>query len=259
VRLPTKELQLSADVVHLWELSLDCLSSTALDKFNSVLSPCEKLRAGRFAFDRDRERFVARRGALRTILGLFCGLPANKLEFRHGRHGKPCLADDFNDHAIRFNSSHSDGLMLCAVNSGREVGVDVERIRAIREADQIAARFFSRREYAAFTVLPPSEKYSAFFSWWTCKEAYLKARGTGLIDALNELDVSVNPGQPSGLLNISGNSREASEWSLRSLTIASGFASALAVEASDWRLKRWRWRLNVPELNGDAETVLSEC
>lgn len=93
--------------------------------------------------------------ALREILGRYLGRPANELRFERGRHGKPHLASPEDE--LEFNLSHSASLALVAV-ARREVGVDVERIRAKRPAD--------------------------FYRGWADREARLKCLGTGLTGPL---------------------------------------------------------------------------
>ena len=102
--------------------------------------------------------------------------------------------------AIRFNVSHSHGIALYAVTRGREVGIDLERIRSDLAVAEIAERFFSRREIAMLRTLPIEAQRQAFFRCWTRKEAYIKARGEGLSLPLDQFDVSLAPGEPAAVL-----------------------------------------------------------
>jgi hypothetical protein len=43
---------------------------------------------------------------------------------------------------LKFNVSHSDGVALVAISHGVAVGIDVEAIRPMADANQIAARLF---------------------------------------------------------------------------------------------------------------------
>jgi 4'-phosphopantetheinyl transferase len=135
--------------------------------------------------------------------------------------------------------AHSEGLILYAVTHYREIGVDVERIRSIPEAEQIAAHFFSRREYAEFCAVPARLRCEAFFNWWTRKEALVKAWGDGLARPLDQFEVSLSPGQPPQLLSVAGDAAEAGRWSLKTLMPAPAYIAALAVGAVGGRLTRW--------------------
>ena len=153
---------------------------------------------------------------------------------------------------LRFNLSHSQGLALYAVTRGREIGVDLECIRPISDAEQIAERFFSAHENAVFRTIPAHEKPKAFFNCWTRKEAYLKALGDGLARPLDEFDVSLAPGEPAKLLRIEGAPQEASRWSLNRLEPGSGYVAALAVEGYGYQLKCWQccgWSIRNTQLS----------
>ncbi len=143
---------------------------------------------------------------------------------------------------IRFNISHSRGVALYAVTCGREVGIDLEYMRSDLEVEQIAGRFFSRREIATLHALPAALRRYAFFLCWTRKEAYIKARGEGLSLALDQFDVSLIPGEPAALLGTRPDADEALRWSLLELTPGPPeYASALAVEGVGWSLALWQW------------------
>lgn len=213
-----------------------------------ALSADELHRAARFRFQRDRQRFVISRGLLRAILGRYLDTAPGELRFRYSEHGKPSLVPAFDGGGLRFNLSHSDGLALYAVARGREVGVDLERVRPVLEAEQIAERFFSARENAALRALPAHLKSRAFFACWTRKEAFVKAVGGGIslpLDRENAnafFDVFPVPGEPTMLSGTGERSRESSGWAVRPLLPAPGYVAALAAEGRDWRPVCWHFR-----------------
>jgi len=133
-------------------------------------------------------------------------------------------------------------MALYAVAYRREVGIDLELIRHGLEEEQIADRFFSRREISTLRALPAALRRYAFFLCWTRKEAYIKARGEGLSLPLDQFDVSLIPGEPAALLRTRPDSDEALRWSLQELTPGPpGYAAALAVEGEGWSLALWQW------------------
>jgi 4'-phosphopantetheinyl transferase len=217
------------------------VASADVSALEHLLTPDERRRAGRFRFLKDQERFRACRGRLRVILGHYLGRPPEELRFAYGRHGKPALALGSGDDSLCFNLAHTEGMVLYGVTVGRDVGIDVERLRADVACLQIAEQFFSPREVASLRALPPALQEAAFFKCWTCKEAYLKARGEGLAFPLHEFDVSLVPGEPAALLRTNQDPREAARWSIKELTPGPGYAAALAVEGRDWRLACWQW------------------
>lgn len=236
---PPADLILSRDEVHVWQADLDP-PALRLQQLAQTLSADEHSRAERFYFEQHRQRFIAGRGILRTILGYYLGIEPRQLQFCYGPRGKPALAESSGESILQFNLSHSQGLALYAVTRDRQIGIDLEYIRSVSDIEQIALRFFSAQEYAVISELPPSQKQEAFFRYWTCKEAYLKATGEGLAQ-LDRIEVLLTPGEPVSLLSITGDLPTAQGWVLQELTPASGYLAALAVAGQGWHLTCWQF------------------
>ncbi len=222
------------------------------------LSSDERARAERFRFAVHRNRFVVARGRLREILGASLGVAPGEIAFEYSPRGKPSLARPFAAQGLRFNLSHADGLALYAIAHGREVGVDVERVRPLPDAESIAERFFSPREQAALRALPASERAAAFFACWTRKEAFLKATGDGLARPLDGFDVSVVPGLPARLERVEGDPLEAGRWSLAEVRPAAGYLGAVAVAGARASLSCREWA-PVGEETGRVPPVRAAC
>jgi len=237
---PPAGLALSRDDVHVWRASLE-LPASRVQSLKHTLAADELSRAERFHFQKDRKHFIVARGLFRAILSRYFDMEPGQLRFRYSPYGKPALATTPGQDTLSFNVSHSHGLALYAITRGREIGVDLERISADLDCEQIAARFFSPRENAVLRALPTELKSKAYFNCWTRKEAYIKARGGGLSLPLDQFDVSLAPGEPAMLLNTSGDRQEATRWSLRALTPGPGYVAALAVEGHGWRFECWQW------------------
>lgn len=240
---PPQSLKLLNNNVHVWRANLD-QPAERLHLLRQTLCDDELQRAERFYFERDRARFVVGRGLLRFILSRYLEIAANKLQFCYSSRGKPELAETLNANQIRFNLSHSQELVLYAVTRDRSIGIDVEYIRPMPEAEQIVKSFFSTYENSVFQHLPPDRKQLAFFNCWTRKEAFVKAIGDGLSLPLDRFDVSLTPGEPARLLGIKGDRTYSTRWSLQDLTPAPGYAAALAVEGQGWNLSCWEWQEN---------------
>jgi 4'-phosphopantetheinyl transferase len=192
------------------------------------LSDAERRRASRFHFDRDRRRFVVARACLRQLLAARLGTQPESVVLAYGTNGKPRLAQCSADADWRFNVAHCDDVAVYAFSAGSEIGIDVEAIRAVDEADAIAARFFSRRESEVYRALAPADKPLGFFNCWTRKEAFVKALGEGLSMPLDRFDVSLAPGEPAQLLRVESMPGEDSGWRLDSFSPLPGFVAALA-------------------------------
>jgi 4'-phosphopantetheinyl transferase len=114
-------------------------------------------------------------------------------------------------------------------------------MRPTSDLEKLAQRFFSPHEYSVICSLPAEQKQEAFFRGWTCKEAYLKAIGEGLAQ-LEQIEVSLVPGEPAQLLSIAKDSQATKRWSLQTLTPDPNYKAALAVECQDWCLRCWQWK-----------------
>jgi len=231
--LPEPTLILASHDVHIWLAKLNSLT-VHVQHMAEHLDEDERTRAERFHFTRDRERYIVGRGVLRSILGRYLNLKPDSVRFSYGPHGKPRLAERPSDCTLRFNLAHSNELALYAFTRGREIGVDVEYLRILPDQGQIADSFFSPRENAILQALPASQRQTAFFNCWTRKEAYIKATGDGLSTALDEFDVSLNPGEPTHLVNVEIDCDESSRWTMKAFTPALDYVAALAVEGHNW-------------------------
>jgi 4'-phosphopantetheinyl transferase len=237
---PPTALTLSNEDVHVWRASLD-RSTTQIRHLKQVLSLDERTRADSFYFTRDQERFVTGRGLLRIILSRYAGLPPQHLRFCYGTRGKPELESTASSDVLSFNISHSQGTGLYALTRRRAIGVDIEHVRLLSKAEQMAERFFSPIEHTALQALAPEDYMTGFFNCWTRKEAYVKARGDGLAHPLDRFAVSVAPNEPAALLQTMDDPGEVARWSLQELCLGPSFVAALAVEGHDWRLTCWHY------------------
>lgn len=164
-----------------------------LDAYQALLSPDEHERMARFVFDRDRRAFLLTRALVRTTLSRYAPVPPADWRFINNVHGRPEILDRRSGVPdLRFNISHTNGLIACAVTIGREVGVDVEHTGR-RLTHDVAGRHFAPREVTELRQLPDDEQHRVFFDYWTLKEAYIKARGFGLALPLGDFAFTLNP------------------------------------------------------------------
>ena len=243
---PPNALTLQPDEVHVWRVALD-QPDAVVERLAETLAPDEASRAARFYFDRDRRHYTVGRGILRTLLGRYLDQPPTTLAFAYGAQNKPTLeqqvrrADQTDQAGLRFNLSHSHGQALYGFTLRREIGIDIEQIRPMDDAEAIAERFFSARDYATFIALQPYERPEGFFNCWTRKEAYIKALGEGLSHPLDTFDVTLTPGDPARILAVRGDPQERERWSMVSLTPLAGYIGALVVEGQGWELRCFRY------------------
>lgn len=213
------------DEVHLWTFRLE----PELDD-GGLLASCERVRADRFHFRRDRDRFIAGRAQLRRILGAYLRQPPELVQFCYGASGKPAVSEP-----LAFNLSHSGDFAALAV-ARFELGVDIECIRPIEE--EVAERFFAADEVMRLRSLPQAQQTEAFFACWTRKEAYVKALGDGLLLPLDSFSVSLEPEAPARLLRAGDDPVEPSRWQFHHFVPAPGMVGAIAARRCFWQVRR---------------------
>jgi 4'-phosphopantetheinyl transferase len=207
--------------VDVWSAALD-LPAPLLALLRDRLSPDEHGRAGRFV--RDRDRFVAARAFLRLVLGRCLDEEPGGLVFRYGPNGKPELEGP--PRGLAFNLAHSEALAVCAVARGCDaLGVDVERVRPIEDAEGVARLALPRGEAARLASLPEPQRLRGFYEAWTRNEALLKALGLGL-------------GQPLD------DRAEGARLVLHPFELEGDQVGAVAVAGRGWRLRirAWSWQ-----------------
>jgi 4'-phosphopantetheinyl transferase len=166
--------------VHLWSTAISALEDPEQTAAAwAVLSTSEKQQAGRFHFQRGQNAFLASRSLRRRALSHYAAVDPGVWQFAVNEHGQPRIASPVLDETLEFSCSKSVDVVICAVTRGISVGVDIERVDR-RVPEGMAEAIFAPSERAALAALPQQEQGKRFFTYWTLKEAYLKARGLGL-------------------------------------------------------------------------------
>ena len=198
----------------------------------AVLSADERRRASRFAFQRDRRRYIVGRARLRQLLATRLGVSPATIGLGYGPRGKPRLAGRFAASGWQFNVSHADQMAAFVFARGRSVGIDIEAVRALPDADDVADRAFSPLERRTYAALDAQTKPQGFFNCWTRKEAFVKALGAGLFHRLDRFDVTLAHDEPARILRVDRTPGDRCRWALHSVQPAPGFACALVVQRS---------------------------
>ena len=231
---PFSSLLLRENEVHVWSVQTNDEGSSP-DDFKDLLSSVEQERASKFRFETDRRRYITSHAALRSILCHCVNGPARALQFAEGPYGKPKLALNHAAEKIEFNLSHSHEVALIAVAQGREIGVDIEWVREAFAFDEVAQRFFTAKEVSALRGLPFHLQREAFYKCWTSKEAFLKAKGTGLSGRLDEVEIVLT----DNAVRVKGT---IPNFSLVELALNRGYEAALVVEGVEPQLSYYAWQ-----------------
>jgi 4'-phosphopantetheinyl transferase len=173
--------------------------------------------------------------ALHALLSRYLPVGSGPLSFDYGSNGKPKLSQALAPAGVQFNLSHSNELALLAVTRRGEVGVDIEYVKENFEFQDVAEKFFTAKEVTAMRSLPADLQRQAFFKCWTSKEAFLKAKGTGLSGKLDEVQITLTASQQVQI------SASVSGWSLAELDPIDGYEAALVVDGAPLAIKHYLW------------------
>lgn len=171
---------------HLWIARPgDIRDPELLLAYDALLTADEREKVSRFRFEKDRHTSLVTRALVRTVLSRYAGVPPGDWRFVPNQYGRPEISAPREERSLRFNLSHTEGLVVCLVSRDRDVGVDVEDRTRDGDLLDVADRFFSPYEVKALRALPREQQMDRFFLYWTLKESYIKARGMGLAISLS--------------------------------------------------------------------------
>jgi len=222
--------------VHVYRLDLAAGSDEAFRQAWALLDGEERGRAARIRHEPTKQSFVSVRAALRVLLGRYLRQAPEAICFALGDKGKPRLAGTEPDQGLVFNVSHSGDCGLIAIACDTSLGVDVERSRAMPHMDGMAERCFAPDELAWWQGLPPARQEQAFFAFWCCKEAFVKATGEGIGLGLESCAVDLS-GQPPRLRSIPPRCGRAEDWRLAELDAGPGHRAALCYRGAERPLR----------------------
>lgn len=209
-------MRLAPHEIHVY--TVDLTEEVPYPNASTILSTDEIQRAERFHFPIHRQRFMTARASLRLILSHYLVTKPESIRFEYNEFLKPYVAFP-TDPLLQFNLAHSQDIAIYAI-ANQTVGIDLE-IEEEKQVQAIAKRFFSAKENQALTQLSPEERIKSFYHIWACKEAIVKALGTGLSRSLADFSVELTA-------NPSTVTIDEANLSLVPLSICQGYAAALA-------------------------------
>ena len=230
---------LGGDDVHLWLLQLN-QPSPMMEVLAASLNIGELARASRFRTTRDQRRFVVARGLLRRLLGSYLDVESAQVRFEYGAFGKPFIQNEDGQPRLQFNLSHSGNRALVGITPKRAIGVDIEAVRDLPDAMNVALQNFAPGELAALEKVKGQRRIEAFYACWTRKEAYVKALGGGLALALNRFQMSVAADEDTTIISGDGESFPTDTYAIFGLAPLLDFRGAIAVRGRESQVQRFR-------------------
>jgi len=223
---PLQTSSLIENEINLWLINLK-LEKDSVEKLKKNLSSNEIDRANRFHFKKDKNSFIIARSSLRIILSKYLLIAPRDILFNYNKYGKPFLDGPIKKD-INFNLSHSKDFALIGLTKYGKIGVDIEYINCDLKIKEIVNNYFSENEIVELFNLPIEKQNNGFFSCWTRKEAYIKAKGKGLSIPLTSFDVTLEQDSPRIARIENENENNLENWKLYNQKIDNNYCAAIA-------------------------------
>jgi 4'-phosphopantetheinyl transferase len=204
----------------------------------ALLPSAEQERARHFRFDKDRMTYVLGKCMIRTLLARTLHLLPEDIEFVYNGYGKPGLARDCE---VTFSLAHAGERVVCAIAADRDIGVDIEVERTDIDFMGLARQYFCARETRNLEKSSCTAREHLFYKYWTLKEAYLKAEGSGLNVSLTAVDTSEVPDRSPGIPSAPVEDVPRGIL-LQRLDAPHGYSAAVAATGGVWTTKVHQWR-----------------
>lgn len=194
----TPRLSLPIDRVDLWHASVsEAGTPPRLAQYRELMEPHERAQADRFVFDKDRHEYTVARALVRTTLSRYLDRAPADWRFEKNRYGRPEIIPAPGEPRLRFNLTHTRGLVAVAVVLDRDIGVDAENLTRRDVGPSVADRYFSPSEVAELATVTSDARQRRFLEYWTLKESYIKARGMGLSLPLEQFSFHLSASNPT--------------------------------------------------------------
>ncbi len=230
---PLPPTELPTNEAHVWYARQELIRDAALvDRYASMLCADEQKQWQRFRFEKHRHTYLVAHALVRTSLSRYCDVDPAAWRFIRNNYGRPDISWPKAWRPLRFNLSHTTGMVAVIVAWDREVGVDVEWNDRPNLVANIANRYFSPDEVRDLRALPEETQQRAFFNYWTLKEAYIKARGMGLSIPLDHFSFRLRSAEPIGISFAPELVDDPSTWYFERHTPSSSHTLSLALRRS---------------------------
>ena len=238
--------RLATGQVDVWLTRLDSKVRRRVERYEALLDESELERRRLFKSEDAALQHLVGRALLRCTLSRYAEVSPPDWRFAANEYGCPTIASPPGA-GLAFNSSHTEGLVACAVTRGIAVGVDVERIEQRVEIEALASLNFAPAEAEAVANAPPDARVELFFALWTLKEAYIKARGMGLALPLDGFAFDLSGPEPRIVFSETCPG-DPKQWTFRRVRATPDHRLAVAICCPADRVKtEFRWTVPLDE------------
>lgn len=222
--------------IHVWITDIDRVDDPYLkDVYRSILSADELERLERLKFEKDQNSFLVSHAMVRSVLSNYVEIAPKDLQFKTSANGKPTVfCEEGKSLPLEYNMSHSGKYAVMVATNEIVCGIDVEKINAERNFLDIAADYFSSKEVIDLKSVLESDQAHRFYTYWTLKEAYIKAKGETIGSSINKVSFDVHhPEQIRVQLNEAhgfGVGENCEGWQFHSQLLDSEYVMSLALQ-----------------------------
>ena len=218
--------------VDIWLSATKSAAPDRLVTWLELMSEDERRRYDRYFAPKAQLQHLVARVLVRTVLCRYADVNPCEWRFDTNAYGRPSITTPVTGRDLRFNLSHTDGLVALAVAEGSDVGVDVETIDRDVDISALAPMVLASTELHALGRAASEAKRELFFVFWTLKEAYIKARGMGLSLPLGGFAFDLSGAVPRISFDLRLVDDDAGRWLFRRFAPTPRHAMAIAAEGT---------------------------
>lgn len=223
--------------LHLWKLDSACIN-VDLDSALASFAEDEILHSKKFIYKPDSERYLTAHYFLRKVMQRYLKMPMPEIKFTTGLNGKPFLIDH-DLFSLYFNLSYRDSFFLLGVSNRSTIGVDVEKIRKIEDVNGFCKNYFSEKESEKIkSAKAPQDQLNILFTFWTMKEAVIKALAVGFKEPLTNYDLSVFIESPVSFPGFD----LTNAWTIGQIQLGEKYKAAFAVNSKNVTLETFDYK-----------------
>ncbi len=233
-------MEIRSGEVHIWRNTLN-ENHYILEKHESLLSNEEKRRCSEYMYEAEKVRYTCNHRFVRQVLSNYLKVEASSIVFSITNFGKPFVKNT----GLFFNYSYRDKICVLAISRDAEIGIDIEKIKLLQDLETFASFSFSEMEKKIIFESSPENFESTLFTFWTYKEAIIKALGIGLNADLTQIDLSDFLYHETNQLTYANDDL----YTIKSLKSPQGYKAAIAI----------RGKINaILEFNNDKTFVIQD-
>ncbi len=176
-------------LLDLWLQPVTPDSVAWADSHAEVLDAEEAERWQRYRRGESQDLFLVAHVATRFVLSEYAETAPGEWAYTRGVNGRPEIVGG--PAGLRFNISHTEGMVAVLVHGEHDAGVDVESPWRATNTASVSKRVFTNAERSAMLVLPDDQQAGRFYQLWTLKESFIKAKGKGFAMPLSKFGFTI--------------------------------------------------------------------